>query len=232
MTEQNGPQWSGQQPQPGQQPYGQQWGPQPGGGYQPYTPQQQPKRKNWMRRHKFLSALIALALLVVAIILGGTAGGGGSGTSSSSSGGGVAANNAGGNSTPGIGQPAADGKFRFVVTSITHASKAGDSFLNQHAQGRYTVLHITVTNIGSESQTLDDSAQFVYDASGRKFDADSQADIYGNPGGSGGVFFNDINPGNTVHGLLFFDLPKNDRAVKAELHDSMFSGGVTVSLAG
>jgi hypothetical protein len=33
-----------------------------------------------------------------------------------------------------------------------------------------------------------------------------------------------------VTGLLYFDLPKRDHAVMAELHDSAFSG-VTISLA-
>ena len=32
-------------------------------------------------------------------------------------------------------------------------------------------------------------------------------------------------------GLLYFDLPKRDHAVMAELRDSAFSGGVTISLA-
>ena len=39
-----------------------------------------------------------------------------------------------------------------------------------------------------------------------------------------------INPGNSVHGLICFDLSANDKAVTAELQDSAFSGGVTVSL--
>jgi hypothetical protein len=34
-----------------------------------------------------------------------------------------------------------------------------------------------------------------------------------------------------VTGLLYFDLPARDYAVMAELHDSAFSGGVTISLA-
>src|SRR6266536_106932 len=49
-------------------------------------------------------------------------------------------------------------------------------------------------------------------------------------GGGGGAFLTDINPGNTVRALILFDLPKGDKAVKAELHDSPFSGGVTVRL--
>jgi hypothetical protein len=34
-----------------------------------------------------------------------------------------------------------------------------------------------------------------------------------------------------VTGLLYFNLPKRDHAVMAELHDSAVSGGVTISLA-
>jgi hypothetical protein len=44
------------------------------------------------------------------------------------------------------------------------------------------------------------------------------------------VFLNQINPGDSVHGKLYFDLPKGDTAVTAQLHDSTFSGGVTISL--
>ena len=129
----------------------------------------------------------------------------------------------------GIGDPVRDGKFQFTVTKVTHAKRIGSRFLGQAAQGDYTILHITVTNISNVAQTLDDSAQFVYDARGRKFSADSTADIYAN-GSSNSVFFNQINPGNSVHGKIAFDLPKGDTAVKAELHDSQFSGGVIVSL--
>jgi hypothetical protein len=130
--------------------------------------------------------------------------------------------------TPGIGAKVRDGKFQFTITGITNAKTVGDpSGLNQTAQGEYTILHVTVTNIGSVSQVLDDSAQYVYDSRGRQYTADSTADLYisGND-----VFFTTINPGNTVHGEIAFDLPPGDSAVKAVLHDSAFSGGVTVVL--
>jgi hypothetical protein len=89
----------------------------------------------------------------------------------------------------------------------------------------------SVTNIGSQPQTLDDSSQYVYDASDRRYDASTSADMdLNSAGGSDSVFFNDINPGNTVKGELAFDMPTGVKAVKAELHDSAFSGGVTVKL--
>jgi Domain of unknown function (DUF4352) len=119
------------------------------------------------------------------------------------------------------------------ANGISHAKSVGDTSFGMGgtAQGRYTILHIRVTNIGSEAQTLDDSSQYVYDAAGRKFSADSSADMdLGGANGQNSTWLEDINPGNTVHGRIAFDLPVGDKAVKAELHDSMFSGGVTVSL--
>jgi hypothetical protein len=129
----------------------------------------------------------------------------------------------------GIGSRVRDGKFEFTITKIAHATKVGPSLLAIKAQGRFTILYVTVTNVGNVAQTLDDSAQYVYDAKGRKFSANGEADIFIN-GNKNSVFLNDINPGNTVHGKIVFDLPKGDQAVKAELHDSLFSVGVIVSL--
>ena len=223
--------------------YGQQQAPPPyppQGGYPPpgYPPQQPPRRKSWPRRHKILTALLAIVALFVIIVIASAAGGGGSSSNSTGStntgttpGGGqqAAAPAAAG---PHIGQPAADGKFRFVVTRVSHVASVGDTAdgFGETAQGRFTVLHVRVTNISSQSQTLDDSAQYVYDGRGRKYDADTAADLDANPGNGGGVFLDDINPGNSVSGVILFDLPRGDKAVKAELHDSAFSGGVIVHL--
>ena len=44
------------------------------------------------------------------------------------------------------------------------------------------------------------------------------------------AFLNNINPGNLVKGILLFDVPKTFKLKAIELHDSVFSGGVTVAL--
>jgi len=182
-------------------------------------------------------------IVLVAVIAGiaASAGGGGSGTASvpvsvpTSAGAGATTTPSARASTipqgAGIGSAVRDGKFQFVITRVSHRKSVGPVSLGlgETAQGEFTVLHVKVTNIGTQSQTLDDSSQFVFDAKGRKFDANSSADIQANPNG-GGAFLNDINPGNSMHAVILFDLPKGDKAVKAELHDSAFSGGVTVRL--
>lgn len=212
----------GQAPPPG-------YPPPPGYGYGPPPP-----RKPWVRRHWFITALGALAVLII-IIVSATSGGGGSsptaGTAPASGGkSGAPAKHAA--ATPGIGTPVRDGQFQFTVNSVSHVKSVGDTSigLGDTAKGEYTVLHLSIKNISGSSQTVDDSSQYVFDAKNRKFSADSSADIDGNGTNGGGVFFDQLNPGTTVKGKIFFDLPTGDTATKAELHDSFLSDGVTVSL--
>jgi hypothetical protein len=111
------------------------------------------------------------------------------------------------------------------------AKSVGDTQygLGETAQGRFTIMTLKVTNIGNQSQTLDDSSQYVYDAAGHKYSASRAADIdLSGANGQSSTWLNDINPGNTVVGKIAFDMPAGAKAVKMELHDSMFSGGVIV----
>jgi hypothetical protein len=240
------------QPQPGP-PYQQQppadpyqqpaWG-SPNGTYRqpPGAPHQQPPQKKRHRGLKItagITGVIVLLIIIAAALGGGDSGSNSTGTSAGGStgtgtnagtGSGQAAQSA---ALPGIGDKVRDGKFQFVITKVTHAKSVGDTSLGlgDTAQGEFVVLHITVTNISNQPQTLDDSSQYVYDGHGRKYDASGSADIdMSGANGTNSTWLDDINPGNTVHGRIAFDLPKGDKAVKAELHDSMFSGGVTVSL--
>jgi len=204
-----------------------------------YPPQQPRKKRHWVR-----NTLLGFTGLIVLIVIISVAVNGGSKGTPTASGGGASANAApaapqaahSGSAAPQaakIGTAVRDGKFQFTITSISHAKSVGDTAdgLGDTAQGEYTILHVTVTNISGQPQTLDDSSQYVYDASGRKYDVSTSADVdLNSASGSDSVFFNDINPGNTVHGELAFDMPKGVKAVKAELHDSAFSDGVTVIL--
>jgi hypothetical protein len=131
---------------------------------------------------------------------------------------------------PGIGQPARDGKFEFTVTKLDCSlSKVGTEFAEQKAQGKFCLAHLTVKNVGDEAQMFDASSQKAFDAAGTTYDADGAAALYVNEGTA--TFLNNINPGNQVKGVIPFDVPKNVTVTRLELHDSPFSGGVTVSVA-
>jgi hypothetical protein len=131
---------------------------------------------------------------------------------------------------PGMGDPVRDGKFEFTVTKLDCSkSRVGSEFLNETAQGKFCIISVTVKNIGKEAQTFDGSSQKAYDADGTEFSNDTGAEIYANEGSP--TFLQEINPGNQVKGKLIFDVPKSTKLTSIELHDSMFSGGVKVSLS-
>ncbi|MEV0974972.1 DUF4352 domain-containing protein [Microtetraspora glauca] len=130
---------------------------------------------------------------------------------------------------PHLGDVVKDGKFAFKVTKIEKGlSQVGEGFLVSKAQGQYVLIHLTVKNIGDEAQMFTDSAQKLIDAKGRQLDTDSGAAALALKDSN--AFLNNINPGNSVQGILLFDVPKNITLKAVELHDSVFSGGVTVAL--
>lgn len=131
--------------------------------------------------------------------------------------------------TPGLNEPAKDGDFQFTVTGVKcGVAKVGNQYLNEKAQGQFCLVSVQVKNIGKEAQTMVDSVQKAYDAKGTEFSVDSGAALYANEDQQ--VFFEEINPGNTVKGKLVFDIPKDTKLTSLELHDSLFSGGVKVAL--
>lgn len=130
----------------------------------------------------------------------------------------------------GIGQPVQDGKFEFVVSGV----EAGVPFIGpegfgEQAQGQFVIVRTTVTNIGDEAQSFSASNMTLFDDQGRKFDADSWASSLVDDTNASGIYDN-INPGNSAQVALVFDIPVDAVPSSVKLHDSMFSGGVEVSL--
>lgn len=216
------------------------------------TPPAPPKR-NWFVRHKVLTGLGVLLLLVV----GATAANGGgstpatgpspstrSATTSSASDSAAPAPGATASASrpsasktsskktqqrAGLNTPVRDGNLQFVVTKVqTGVSRVGDQYLGQKAQGQFVLVSVTVTNVGKSAETFTDSEQKVKDTQGRTFSADSSADIYIQ---DNQVLLQEINPGNSARGVLAFDMPVGATPVSITLKDlSLFSGGTTVAL--
>jgi hypothetical protein len=129
----------------------------------------------------------------------------------------------------GIGKEYRDGKFAFTVTKVKKGVKRiGDQYFGSTAQGQYILIHVTVENIGDKARTFTAGNQTLYDTKGRKFDADDGATVM--MGEKSRSFLEQINPGNSVKGIVIFDVPRGIRLKAIELHDSLFSGGVTVPL--
>lgn len=224
--------------------------------WQPSNPPAPPppeKEKSWFARHKVLTAILVLfVFFVLAQAFGGDGDGDGQADAPAETTAAAFADDASAPEAsaetpveeetteetpaeepaapelPGIGDAVRDGKFEFVVTGVEDGgTEVGSEFLSEQAQGRFHLIHLTVTNIGDEAQMMSDSNQKVKDDQGRTFEASTTAGIYLE---DNDMWLKDINPGNTLSGTLVFDMPEGSTPVEIVLHDSMFSGGVTVSL--
>ncbi|MQA26544.1 MAG: DUF4352 domain-containing protein [Micromonosporaceae bacterium] len=128
-----------------------------------------------------------------------------------------------------IGKPVRDGKFEFVVSKVKcGVQSVGDAY-GEKAQGQFCLISLSIKNIGDEAQMFNDFDQKAYSADDKEYEVDSKAGWHANENNTD-VWLNEINPGNKIKGVLVFDIPKGGKLAKLELHDSSFSGGVTVAL--
>ncbi|QZH65420.1 DUF4352 domain-containing protein [Mycolicibacterium farcinogenes] len=130
----------------------------------------------------------------------------------------------------GLNTPVRDGKFEFVVKTVQPGlAEVGDNpYLREKAQGQFVIVTLSVQNIGDRAQGFSPSNQKLIDTQGRSFESDASAQIA--LGDSDIPVWDDINPGNAVDVSLVYDMPVGAAPARIELHDSMFSGGVTVEL--
>ena len=129
---------------------------------------------------------------------------------------------------PGIGDEAVDGDFTFVVSSVEDGPPIiGDADFGAEPQGKFVLVTMTVTNNGDAPGSFFGDNQYLVDTEGRRASADTEAGIYLDEAQS---FYEEINPGNSLTGVVVFDIAADAVPASLELHDSAFSGGVTVTL--
>jgi hypothetical protein len=122
---------------------------------------------------------------------------------------------------PGIGSPVRDGQFEFTVTSVDRSGTAGDPADPTQAKGEFFNMHLTVKNTGTEARIYGSWDQKLI-ISGKQYDGASV------PGVTNA--YDDINPGLSIDTVVRFDIPVGAQPDAVQLHDSAFSGGITVRL--
>ncbi len=130
-----------------------------------------------------------------------------------------------------VHQPIRDGSFEFTVTNVSCGVPAvGTSPVLRRARGQFCLISMQIRNIGDEPRPFDLSLQKVVSAAGQEYPADGSASMYAVPASAAQTPRTQLNPGNTLTAVVAFDVPKGPAPVRAELHESPFSGGVTVRL--
>ena len=123
----------------------------------------------------------------------------------------------------GIGDPVQAGDFTLTVTAI----EDGPPFLGGppaflQPRGQFVLVYVTVRNDVLSPSLFAGEYQYLFDGEGRKYEG------YIDDGGD--LFQAEINPGNTVAGVLVFDIASDAVPAWIELHGSPSSGGVIVLL--
>lgn len=225
---------------PGQQPWGA--GPQPGPhglGLHPGSPHPAPpKRKSILKRWWFW-----VGVVVLLVIIGSCAGGGeqpasdtGQDSTAEQDAGqqapaeeegsdedapaeDEAAAEAPEENSAGIGEAVASGDFEVTVTDVeSGVASVGDDMFGAEAQGQFVVVSMEVTNVGDSPVMFLSSDIELSDAEGRTYAADEVSAMYVEDSNS---FLEEINPGNTVDGVVLFDVPE-----EVEPDTLVFRGGL------
>ena len=133
-----------------------------------------------------------------------------------------------------IGQTISEDGFNFVVNSIkcgeARISTNGDVYFYSDAQGQFCRLNVTVTNTGNTANSIDASAQYLFNPQGQRYTYDSSATSHAANYSLGSPLNDDINPGNSITGDFVFDVPTDVTLATAELHARSGSKGMVVSL--
>lgn len=221
------------------------WGPAPV-GWQLWV--EEPKKKSWFARHKFLTAVAALVLVIGFF----SAVSGGDDTTAADpalaeapveaaqADPAAAQQQAPKAEAPKkeeapkkdavvpLGTPATNGDFEFTVTkSSCGKAKVGDQYLNKEAQGQFCEVAVTVKNVGKQPAYFSSGMANLIDGTGTQFAVDDEAMIYAQ---KSNTIFEQINPGNKLTGTLVFDIPKETKPDHIQLKGSMFSSGVNIAL--
>jgi hypothetical protein len=116
-----------------------------------------------------------------------------------------------------------DGDFILTVTAIEDGRQSfgGPPAISQ-PRGQFVLVYVTVRNDVLSPSLFAEEYQYLFDGDGRKYEGyiDDRGDL----------FQADINPGNTVAGVLVFDIASDAVPAWIELHGSPSSEGVIVLL--
>jgi len=166
-------------------------------------------RRRWWRRKRLL---IPLGLLILLALLPDRGDPGPSGQ---------------GARPPGLGQPVRDGQLEFVVRDVHCGVRTlGSGPFARAPEGQFCLVRVEVENVKQDARTLFEPVQRLHDSAGEKHGAEVAARLYYRDQ----TLWDEVRPGESVRGVMVFDIPADRRAVAVELHDGIASGGVTVRL--
>ncbi|MCH8561100.1 MULTISPECIES: DUF4352 domain-containing protein [unclassified Nesterenkonia] len=135
-----------------------------------------------------------------------------------------------GGDTFSIGDQFAVNDWSITITGVGERTDTiGDEFLNTQAQGEFLPVDLIVTNDGDSASYFFASDFVAVDDQDREFNYSSDATLYGAADGAVSLL-DEINPGNSIEGRLYFDVPADAEVSALDINAGFLSDPVRVSL--
>lgn len=135
-----------------------------------------------------------------------------------------------GGDTFAIGDEFAVNDWSITITGVGERTDTiGDEFLNTQAQGVFLPVDLVVTNDGDSASYFFASDFVAVDDQDREFSYSSDATLYGAADGAVSLL-DEINPGNSIEGRLYFDVPADAEVIALDINAGFLSDPVRVSL--
>lgn len=130
---------------------------------------------------------------------------------------------------PGLDEVVTVGEFSVTVTGTEGGlAQVGDDMFGEEAQGQFVKVLVTVENTGDAAEYFLDSEQKLIDDSDRQHSTSSASYLLDEES----LFLTEINPGNTVEGVLLYDIPEDAVPTSIDLQGGIFGSPVRVTLEG
>lgn len=133
-----------------------------------------------------------------------------------------------------IGDAVKAGDLVFKVLDVETKKVIKDPLGQEYkpGAGQYLILEVEVKNEGKEKITMDASMTKLKDKEGAEYEADVEADVWINEGGSqvGGFFLEPLNPNATKKAKIAFDVPKKSTESFTFIAQGGFFSGESVSI--
>jgi hypothetical protein len=190
-------------------------------------PHCQADQRNWFVKHKFITAILIIVLLVAVSPKNK-----GNNTSTESNSTSIKQTETKQENLPKIGEEVTAGDLVFIVKEVSQAKSLGSSYSKSNAQGTFNIVTLTIKNVGKETITTDSSMMKIADSQGRKFDRSIEGQTAkGLSQGKVDLFLQQVQPGLSVTGDIVFDLPDDATNLKLLVRGSMFGAEKQISLA-
>lgn len=124
-----------------------------------------------------------------------------------------------------LGTPVTSGDLEFTLSTFSCGVSVNSLGAKLEPQGQFCLLEVSVKNVGKKEAMLSDGDITLVDAAGLEFSASSDTLFV-----DGVLMFEMINPGNTVTGKVYYDVPKGVAPTTAQVKSGWFTKTQTVSL--